>query len=150
MLDTPLHPIFAHFPVAFLIIGTIMAMIALWKPKFFDPVSFFLIAVGEIMGVLTYLTGDAAAHFAESNGKNIHGMVHTHQLYAILTLLTFGLLLLVRMIMFFWNRFPLFKSIMFILTIAGGFFITMTGYYGGEMAYNAPTGHQTNQHHSNG
>ncbi len=135
MLDTPLHPIFAHFPVAFLIIGAIMGLIALWKPKFFDPVSFFLIAVGEVMGIFTYLTGDGAEHFAEQNGKHIHDMVHTHQTYATLTLIAFGVVLLLRIIRYFWTRFPLFKTLMFIFIIAGGFFITMTGYYGGEMAY---------------
>lgn len=148
MLNTPLHPILVHFPVAFLIVGTIMEVIALWKPKFFDPVAFFLIAVGEVMGIFAYLTGDGAEHFAENNGKHIEAMVHIHQTYATLTLITFGLLLLVRLIVYFWTRFPLFKTIMFILAIVGGFFITMTGYYGGEMSYKNPSNQLS--HHKDG
>ncbi|TCP21868.1 putative membrane protein [Scopulibacillus darangshiensis] len=135
MLDTPLHPIFAHFPVAFLIVGAILAIIALWKPKFCDPAAFFLIAVGEVMGIFTYLTGDGAEHFAEKQGKHVEAMVHTHQTFATLTLITFGLVLLVRIIGYFWTRFPLYRTLLIILVIAGGIFITMTGYYGGEMAY---------------
>ncbi|HET7579834.1 MAG TPA: DUF2231 domain-containing protein [Bacillales bacterium] len=157
MLSTPLHPLLVHFPVAFLFLGSIVQLIALWRKKYFDRLAFFLIGFGWIMGIFAYLTGDGAEQFAEKQwGERIQSMVETHQTFATITLIVFGCLLAVKILAFAFEHYdlklygirqiPFLKTMLFVLAIGGGVFITLTGHYGGKMVYQIPSHHKVVDH----
>lgn len=134
MLSTPLHPLLVHFPIGLLIFGVIAQIVAIWKKPFFDQLALFLFSSGFIMGVFAYISGDGAEHFARNQGQNIHGIVHTHETYALITLFIFGAVVLMKWLSKF-NILPALLPIVIILSLAGTVTLALTGHYGGKMVY---------------
>lgn len=134
MLSTPLHPLLVHFPIALLIFGVIAQIVAIWKKPFFDQLALFLFSSGFITGVIAYISGDGAEHFARNQGQNIHGIVHTHETYALITLFIFGAVVLLKWLSKF-NILPALLPIVIILSLAGTVTLSLTGHYGGKMVY---------------
>jgi uncharacterized membrane protein len=136
MLDTPLHPLLVHFPIALLFLGAVVQNVAFWTNKFWNKLAFFLIALGEVTGVLAYLAGDGAEAYAETLwGEAVEPIIQTHQLFATLTLIAFGALLVVKLGYWYFRKFPLRKPLLFVLAVAGLVFLTLTGHYGGKLVY---------------
>ncbi|MFQ3543110.1 DUF2231 domain-containing protein [Halobacillus rhizosphaerae] len=136
MLSTPLHPLLVHFPIALLFLGAITEIIALFKKDFFDKASLYLIGTGFITGIFAYLTGDGAEHYAEAHQSNeIDSIVHTHETFALTTLIIFGVYLVLKLWKF-WKKLPQsFSYLLTIITIAGAITLSITGHYGGKMVY---------------
>ena len=71
---THLHAMFIHFPIALLIIGFVSELIGLlFKKPFFNQAAFYLLIVGTLGTIASYLSGDAAGEGMEEGtlGKAI-------------------------------------------------------------------------------
>lgn len=135
MSGIPLHPLIVHFPIALLIMGTLLQVIAIWRKDFFDRAAFFLICAGFLSGLAAYLSGDGAERFARENwGSAYRSLVETHQLYATITLLLFGAAIGMRILFHFYKR-KIFIPLVLVFCICGSVTLALTGHYGGQMVY---------------
>lgn len=135
-MGMPIHALLVHFPIALLIFGVLAQFIGFWKKEFFNRAALYLIISGFVMGVFSYLTGEAAEEFAEANGNEarIDALVDTHETLALMTLIIFGIFIVLQL----WNRkkqVKLFIPLAIVLSIAGLTTLTLTGHYGGMMVY---------------
>ncbi|MCJ8013191.1 hypothetical protein MUG84_15775 [Paenibacillus sp. KQZ6P-2] len=141
-MNTPLHPLIVHFPIALLFLAAIVQILALWRPKMFDWPANALLGLGFISGILAYMTGDAGVEYA----KNVFGatgaMIHKHENVAFFTLLVFGVLIALKVLI----RLPWIKEhfakglrwitpLLMIISLAGLVLIYFTGHYGGQIVY---------------
>ncbi|MDN4524674.1 DUF2231 domain-containing protein [Fictibacillus fluitans] len=135
MLSTPLHPVLVHFPIALLIIGVIVQIIAIWRKPFFDQLALFLFSSGFLTGILAYVSGDGAEHFLRDQvGHSIESSVHIHETYALVTLFIFGAVVLLKLLHRFGFTKPLLPLVL-VLSLAGAVTLSLTGHYGGKMVY---------------
>ncbi|RDI41929.1 DUF2231 domain-containing protein [Falsibacillus pallidus] len=139
MLSTPLHPLLVHFPIALLIFGTIAQIIAVWKKDFFHKAAFYLLGAGFLTGLFSYWTGDGAEHFAHQHwGRGVSPLIHTHETYALITLILFGIALAIRVLEKF-KPFKMAMALVIILCLAGTTTLALTGHYGGKIVYSDHT-----------
>ncbi|MFY4776097.1 DUF2231 domain-containing protein [Metabacillus sp. RGM 3146] len=132
---TPIHPILVHFPIAFLLLGVVAQFLALWKKDYFNKTAMLLLSIGWVTAFISYLTGDGAEHFAEqTKGDAIESIVHTHELYAKITLVLFAIVIFLKIFGRF-RKGSFLVPVILILSLAGAGTLAMTGYYGGEMVY---------------
>lgn len=145
MFTTPLHPILVHFPIALISLGIVTQFLALWKKDFFNKVTFLLLSTGFVMGIFSYLSGEAAEEFAENRwGEGIETYLEPHETYALATLIIIGVVLALKVLAHY-KKIPFVLPIILILCIAGGTTLTLTGHYGGKMVYEQdPTNVQIN------
>lgn len=145
MFTTPLHPILVHFPIALISLGIVTQLLALWKKDFFNKVTFLLLSTGFVMGIFSYLSGEAAEEFAENRwGEGIETYLEPHETYALATLIIIGVVLALKVLAHY-KKIPFVLPIILILCIAGGTTLTLTGHYGGKMVYEQdPTNVQIN------
>ncbi|MBB5180022.1 putative membrane protein [Planomicrobium koreense] len=145
MFTTPLHPILVHFPIALISLGIVTQFLALWKKDFFNKVTFLLLSTGFVMGIFSYLSGEAAEEFAENRwGEGIETYLEPHETYALATLIIIGVVLALKVLAHY-KKIPFVLPIVLILCIAGGTTLTLTGHYGGKMVYEQdPTNVQIN------
>ncbi|RYL97972.1 hypothetical protein EWH99_13210 [Sporolactobacillus sp. THM7-7] len=135
MFGTPLHPMLVHFPIALLIMGTVLQMVAVWKKKFFDKAALLLLSVGFISGVAAYLSGGGAVRFADAHWGNAYkSLVEIHELYAFITMVLFGVAIGLR-ILFHYYRKKFFMPLVLTFCILGSITLGVTGHYGGQMVY---------------
>jgi uncharacterized membrane protein len=135
MFGTPLHPLLVHFPIALLILGTILQIVALWKKDFFDKAALFLLSAGFISGIAAYLSGDGAEEFAAAHWGNAYrSVVEIHQFYATVTLLLFGAAIGLRILFHFFQK-KILIPLVLIFCIFGSITLALTGHYGGQMVY---------------
>ncbi|WKB34820.1 DUF2231 domain-containing protein [Terrilactibacillus sp. S3-3] len=135
MLSSPLHPLLVHFPIALLLLGTVVQFLAIWKPNFFSNMAFFILSVGFLSGIVTYLTGDGAEDFARTHWGNAYrSVIETHQAYATATLVLFGAAVGLRIFMHYFKKSYLLPLVL-VLCLAGSAALALTGYYGGKMVY---------------
>lgn len=137
MLSTPLHPILVHFPIALLTLGVITQFLALWKKEFFTKAALLLVATGFFTGILSYASGDGAEHFAKSQwGQGVRPLIHTHETFALITLVLFGFVLALQLInlLFRKSSFILITALL-VFSFAGLTTLTITGHYGGKIVY---------------
>lgn len=139
----PLHPLLVHFPVALFIVGVVVQIVSIWHPKFYGRMAFYLICLGEITGIISYLTGDGAEAFAEKQWGPVHSMVEIHQTFATLTLIVFGVFIGLKILTRF-VKVPYFNALAVGIALIGAVMITLTGHYGGKIAYQIPG--QAQQH----
>lgn len=135
-MSMPLHAFFVHFPIALLSIGTFVLIISFFKPGFFEKAALLLIGTGFVGGIAAYISGEDAEEFAEEQGNSIHSLVETHETLGLISLVIFGIVLLVlglKRFMKLDNRSIFLVAI--VLAIAGTIVLFFTGHYGGRMVY---------------
>ena len=147
-MNTPLHPLIVHFPIALLTLGAIVQLIALWRPDFWNRLANFSLITGFISGVAAYLTGDAGEHFARQVFGTKEEAIHLHESFAFFTLVVFGVIVAIKI----YQMFPLFSQLkkyarfssskvfiplLLVLSLAGGTLVFLTGHYGGKLVYSS-------------
>jgi uncharacterized membrane protein len=143
-----IHPIFVHFPIALLLIYSIIIILPLhhWLPKtnWKD--------IGNVLLILGFLGGAVSAATGET-GEEIMGeskLIEMHALFASLTLWIFGLLIAEVVLDIINKKIPLGSIkkyigfiigvlgnpvVKIILAIVGLIVLTITGMLGGAIVY---------------
>jgi len=137
MLSTPLHPLIVHFPIALLLLATVIEIFALWKRERFNTTGTILLGVGFLSGIVSYLTGDGGAEYAEAKwGRSVDALIHTHETFALLSMIFFGGAFGLKLISYVWSQQR--KTIWYLVVlvaIIGSIFLALTGHYGGKIVY---------------
>ncbi|HEY4391369.1 MAG TPA: DUF2231 domain-containing protein [Paenibacillus sp.] len=145
-MSTPLHPLIVHFPIALLLIGAVLQLVALWRPKHLNNLANTFLVLGLLTGIAAFMTGDGGEQYARRVFGTKGSEVGIHETFAQLTLLVFGLIVLIKL----YQAFPLiprlkkyakyslskvFIPVLLVLSIAGGTLVFLTGHYGGKLVY---------------
>lgn len=132
----PLHPLIVHFPIALLIMGTIIEILALKYKEKLSLTGTILLTTGVITGIISYLTGDSAEHFAEMHFGEVEYLIHQHEEMAQLSLITFGIATVFKWITMFTSKFnKALISLVILFSIGGSVALGITGHLGGKIVY---------------
>lgn len=131
-----IHPKVVHFPIAFLMLYPLMELFFLITAKdFFSKAAMLFLAIGVVTSLFAVLSGNQAFEFVRNwtnEGKEIFSSHHT---FANLTVWYFSALLFIRYFLFIKkkiNRTTI--SVIFVLSLLGGYFVYQAGNYGGKLA----------------
>jgi uncharacterized membrane protein len=133
--STHLHAMFVHFPIALLMVAFLFELLAFFFNKtFFRSSAFYLLILGALGTIASYLAGNAAGSGMEegSLGKAIalHEQAATISLW--LTIATAVLYLAVIIFKYQKSWIRIAGIILFAAVIAA---IARTGYLGGQLVY---------------
>lgn len=140
-IPNPAHPAVIHFPIVFIIIGTLVAICSLFFMK--DLLTKFAVTIYIIAAIFTYFaeeTGGEAYSDLEAAYPEAVPMLHHHADLAGITLKFTAAAAFIGLLALFLKKvkpklFSLTKIIFVALTIASLYFIYQTSMYGGEMIY---------------
>jgi uncharacterized membrane protein len=132
---THLHAMVIHFPIALLIIGFLSEIIALFiKKPFFSQAAFYLLLIGTLGTIASYLSGDAAGEGIEEG--SLGKAIELHEQAASIALWFTIVTALVYLAVFFFNFSKKWSRIASILLFAATIgAIARTGYLGGQLVY---------------
>ena len=148
-----IHPIFVHFPIAFLMAYSLLVIFPFrrWFPKIaWRHVEMVLLFAGVVAAFAANLTGEVAEHLTRPNQK----LVETHATFALISLWAYGLILageiltILSSVVIPKRSIPVLDSIMSpvhkvltinfvtkLLAVVGLIAIFITGLLGGVMVY---------------
>jgi len=132
---THLHAMFIHFPIALLIIGFVSELIGLlFKKPFFNQAAFYLLIVGTLGTIASYLSGDAAGEGMEEGtlGKAI-GMHEEAATVALWFTIITALVYIAAYFLKYNQKWVKIISIVLYAVVIGA--IARTGYLGGQLVY---------------
>ena len=134
----PLHPLVVHFPIALLLVATVIEIVNLFlKKDYLSKMGTVLVVLGVISGFVTLVTGEPAEEFAfDKWGKGIFDTVELHSLLASISVWLFVIVAVVKL---FGKRFKLNKNLItalvIVFSIAGSTTLAITGHLGGKIVY---------------
>ena len=133
-MDTPLHPMLVHFPIALLFASVLFDFVATWlKRETLGEGALWLLVLGLLGGMAAAITGDWAEEVAEQAGIT-ESLIDTHETLALATLGIFGVLLLWRLLLR--NQLTTKTAIPYFLVAAIGLgTLSATGHFGGDLVY---------------
>lgn len=131
-----IHPKIVHFPIAFLMFYPFMELLFLFTGKeYFSKSAMLFLVIGVIGSFFAVLSGNQAFEFVKNwtnEGKEIFS---SHQTFANLTVWYFSALLMLRYYLFIKKKLNRkIISVIFVLSLFGGYFVYETGNYGGRLA----------------
>lgn len=133
-----LHPQIVHFPIAILILYSVLEIIGiLFNNEFLQKTSFLLLVIGVVSAVGAVLTGNQAAEFAKLNSDlPIATLIEDHETDATITLWYYFAILILRTYLTLKKKFEGILKFVFIpLVLIGCYLIYETGDYGGKLVY---------------
>ncbi|MGZ9585170.1 DUF2231 domain-containing protein [Paenibacillus marinisediminis] len=153
-MSTPLHPLIVHFPIALLVIGAVLQISALWKPKLLNNIANVFLILGWLTGIVAFMTGDGGERYAEEVFGAEGSAIGIHETFAQMTLLIFGFIIIIKLYQALpyiprlkkyakYSFSKVFIPVLLILSLAGGTLVFLTGHYGGNLVYHdsIPTNH---------
>ncbi|MDW2885356.1 DUF2231 domain-containing protein [Exiguobacterium artemiae] len=129
----PLHPLLVHMPIGLLLFATLLLLGSL-KWTQLKPFSLITLVAGLLSGIAAYLTGDGAEEFAESQLNVARDAIHTHEDFALYSLLTFGLSLVLLLLHYRSKKQALLIASLLVALIGSGL-LAYAGHLGGQMVY---------------
>lgn len=129
----PLHPLVVHAPIALLIFATLLLLGALkWSQlRLFAVIT---LVVGLLSGIVAYITGDGAERFGIDQWNIARDAIHTHENFALYSLITFGLSLLLVLLDYRTKNKLIFLASILVALIGSGI-LAYAGHLGGQMVY---------------
>ena len=86
----PLHPLIVHFPIALLLVATVVEIVNLFlKKEYLSKTGTVLVVVGVLSGLVTILTGDPAEEFAYDKWEKVFLIQLSCTLHLLIPLLFF-------------------------------------------------------------
>lgn len=131
-----IHPKVVHFPIAFLMFYPLMELIFLYTGKdFFSKAAMLFLTIGVIGSFFAVLSGNQAFEFVKNWNDEGKAVFSEHQNFANLTVWYFSVLLLIRYYLFIKKKLNrTIISIIFALSLIGGYLVYQAGNYGGKLA----------------
>jgi uncharacterized membrane protein len=133
--STHLHAMVIHFPIALLIIGFLSELIAVFiKKPFFRQAAFYLLLIGTLGTIASYLSGNEAGDGIEEG--SLGKAIELHEQAATIALWLTIATAVVYVAFYFlnyskkWSR--IVRIILFAATVSA---IARTGYLGGQLVY---------------
>lgn len=131
-----IHPKIVHFPIAFLILYPLMELLFIFTNKdFFSKAALLFLTIGVVGALFAVLSGNQAFELVKNWTAEGKDVFNNHQTYANLTVWFYAILLVVRYFLFVkkkLNRTVI--SVIFVLSLLGGYFVYQAGNYGGKLA----------------
>ena len=128
MSSAPLHPLFVHFPIALLLVGTLAFLYAEFSAsEAWRHTAQAMLLIGWGMGLLAVATG--ALNFApipDNHPAHPTGVIHAVLAFSTEILYALGL---------WFQRKPASRRVALALFILGALTLAATGYFGGELVY---------------
>lgn len=133
-MDTLLHPMLVHFPIALFITSVLFDVLGAWLTReSLREGALWLLVLGVLTGLAAFASGDVAAEAAEKAGV-AESLIETHEHLAGATVGIFGALLAWRLLLR--NRFsPRTRIAYLMVAIVGLGLLSATGHYGGSLVY---------------
>jgi uncharacterized membrane protein len=133
--STHLHAMVIHFPIALLIIGFLSEIIGVFiKKSFFSQAAFYLLLIGTLGTITSYLSGNAAGEGIEEGA--LGKAIELHEQAATIALWLTIVTALVYLAIYFLNFSKKWSHIASILLFAATIgAIASTGYLGGQLVY---------------
>lgn len=133
--STHLHAMLIHFPIALLMVGFLSELIAFLNKKlFFRQAAFYLLILGTLGAMASYLTGRAAGKGMDDGALGKAMALHEHAatlaLWLIIATAVFYLALKI-----FNNNKPRWRMFGLVLFAAAIGVVAKTGYLGGQLVY---------------
>lgn len=148
-IPSPLHPAIVHFPIVLILLGTLLAVVAVFIKRWHLPViSVVLIACGALGAIAATWTGEEDAEMVESQSPAVETILEEHEEWgertrnaAILAaVLGIGSVVIAR-------KFPKvakgFSIATAVVAIGTSYCVAQTGHYGGELVYRHGAGVNT-------
>jgi uncharacterized membrane protein len=139
---THLHAMLIHFPIALLIVGFLFEALSLiWKKDYLKQGAFYLLILGALGTLVSYLSGNAAGEGIEEgplkNPLELHEQAASISLW--LSLATAALYSIIIIAKFRKSWLKVISVVLF-ATVIGS--IARTGYLGGQLVYKHGAGIQ--------
>jgi uncharacterized membrane protein len=133
-MDTLLHPMLVHFPIALFITSVLFDVLGAWLTReSLRESALWLLVLGVLTGLAAFASGDLAAEAAEKAGV-AESLIEIHEHLAGATVGIFGALLAWRLLLR--NRFsPRTRIAYLMVAIVGLGLLGATGHYGGGLVY---------------
>lgn len=148
-IPSPLHPAIVHFPIVLILLGTLVAVCAVFIKRWHLPViSVVLIAFGALGAIAATWTGEEDAEMVESQSPAVENTLEEHEEWgertrnaAILAaVLGIGSVAIAR-------KFPKvaqgFSIATAVVAIGTSYCVAETGHYGGKLVYKHGAGVNT-------
>lgn len=131
-----IHPKVVHFPIAFLMMYPLMELLFLFTRKdFFSKAAMLFLAIGVIGSFFAVLSGNQAFEFVKNWNDESKKIFSEHQTFANFTVWYFSVLLVVRYFLSVKKKLNrTIISVIFVLSLIGGYLVYQTGNYGGKLA----------------
>ncbi len=131
-----IHPIIVHFPIALLVLYSIIKILPLSKliPRVaWKDIERILLVLGIVGAFAAMFTGGIAEELVQPNKE----LVEMHGMFAFISIVLYGVLLLVEIIGIFKTKFLTISNgvLSKILALCGLLAISITGMLGGIMVY---------------
>ncbi len=133
--STHLHAMVVHFPIALLIVGFLFESISFfYKKEFFHQSAFYLLILGTLGTIVSYLAGNAAGEGMEEG--SLSKAMELHEQAATISLLLTVITALVYGVIYFLKYNRSWLRIAGVLLFAGVIgSIARTGYLGGQLVF---------------
>lgn len=138
-----LHPLFVHFPISLLLVGTIFKLATFWpKGKFLNSPGSILLIAGTIGGWLAIYTGELADGIVSRTLCDPTILKdHQNNSYTMIWLFTIAVVLdLIYLLKLFNFKEYLAKWVMILLLFTGCGFLIYVGHLGAELVYQQAAG----------
>ena len=138
-----LHPLFVHFPIAFLVGAAIAQLAGLFFPKDIQLKWFtFLLLLAGCLGALIAI--QTAVHLSGDADEKAISLFETHQLFGNLTFWFSLLAMILRFLSLKWFKKKWLENIVAAVIITTSVFVAITGHHGAKMVYIYNVGPQGN------
>ena len=134
------HPIFVHFPIAFILLYILIEIINLFpKNVELEKFSLGVLLLAIIGGILSVITGNLSyqEHIINESISQLHlDLIEKHELLASLTLWYYFFLLVVRVYFFLKKKNePIMRYLFTIFAVGGGYLLYNAAALGGKLVY---------------
>ncbi len=144
MFDTVhLHPMIVHFPIALILVSFFTEVVSVFtKSEFFSKAALYLLVLGALGAIASYITGSLAGDGVEEIGS-LKTALEKHDDAATLALWVIIGAGLIRSFMAYrgWLKGRL-RWVAVVVSLAAVITIARTGYYGGELVFKHAAGVQ--------